>query len=335
MDLDMFDYKSAYGVDFGLDKADRLRYGESLMTHAMAITGVHLDEGKPVRWRIENSWGEDGGEKGYFSMTDAWFSEYVYQVVIDKKVLSKEQQKVLKGTPIRLSPWVLNRTHPFYLIYRIPSALSPKICKNSNKFLNRMREQNFAKLFRHSKFAQFDTKIPRVYESSTIFPSAPVAGGETVRRPTFFGFKRDLHPTHYGRSLKYVQMEQLDGHYGQCTVRNAQDMVRQQQVIGELQRLLGTGSNQSGPNVRNFSGRPALFQNGVLIPGRVLNSLEGGGYAIGIGGIVAELPLAEIPAMVHFTQNDITNRRAFYFYVLRAEFDAKGIPHITLSLRRQ
>lgn len=105
MDLNMFDYKNAYGVSFGLNKAERLCYGESQMTHAMAITGVHLEDGKPVRWRIENSWGEENGDKGYFCMSDDWFSEFVYQVVIDKEKLSADQKKILDQTPLVLPPW--------------------------------------------------------------------------------------------------------------------------------------------------------------------------------------------------------------------------------------
>lgn len=111
MDLNLYDYEEAFGVQFGLDKADRLRYGESSMTHAMAICGVHLEKGNdddkpiPCRWRIENSWGEDNGEKGFFSMTDDWFTEYVYQVVIDRDALSKEQQDALKKEPEALPPW--------------------------------------------------------------------------------------------------------------------------------------------------------------------------------------------------------------------------------------
>lgn len=105
MDLEQFDYKRAYGIEFGLDKAERLDYGESIMTHAMSLTGVHLEKEKPVRWRIENSWGDENGDKGYFCMTDDWFGEYVFQVVVDIKHLTAEQKKVLDQTPKRLPPW--------------------------------------------------------------------------------------------------------------------------------------------------------------------------------------------------------------------------------------
>jgi bleomycin hydrolase len=80
MDLDIHDYKLGFDIEFNLSKADRLILGESLMTHAMVFTGVHVVDGKPVRWRVENSWSDTSGEKGFWVMRDSWFDEYVYQV---------------------------------------------------------------------------------------------------------------------------------------------------------------------------------------------------------------------------------------------------------------
>ena len=80
-----------FDTSFGMTKAERLDYGQSLMTHAMVFQGVNLDEnGAPNRWRVENSWGEDCGDKGYFVMTDRWFDEYTYQVVVNRRYLPKE-----------------------------------------------------------------------------------------------------------------------------------------------------------------------------------------------------------------------------------------------------
>lgn len=81
MDTKIYDY-SPFNVKYtDLSKKNRLLYGESLMTHAMVFTGVHInDDGKPVRWRVENSWGEDLGDEGFWIMSDDWFSEFVYQV---------------------------------------------------------------------------------------------------------------------------------------------------------------------------------------------------------------------------------------------------------------
>jgi bleomycin hydrolase len=77
----LFNYELAFNVKLGLTKAQRVLYGESLMTHAMVFSGVHLDEdGHPVRWRVENSWGNDSGDKGYWIMSDKWFEQFVYQV---------------------------------------------------------------------------------------------------------------------------------------------------------------------------------------------------------------------------------------------------------------
>ena len=88
MDTKLFDFELFYGAEFGLDKASRLEYGESKMTHAMLFTGVDLDsKGNPKKWRVENSWGERNGKKGYYIMSDDWFDQYLYEVVINKKYL--------------------------------------------------------------------------------------------------------------------------------------------------------------------------------------------------------------------------------------------------------
>lgn len=197
-------------------------------------------------------------------------------------------------------------------------------------------EQGFAKLFRHSKFARFDPAIPRVYVASPLPPPALLGpSGEKIdSRPAFFGFKRDIHPVHYGQPLGYVQMCNLDGKYGLPQLRNGQDRVRLYRVMYELQRLAGTTSEHSaGIFFSDFSSRPPLQAQGVRIPGRVLNPLSGGDYAIGIAGIVAELPNAEIPPLQHFTADDIVHHRTFYFYVRKAEMDAQGRPRVILSLR--
>ena len=101
----IYDYEEVLQTKFALDKAGRLDYGESLMTHAMVFTGVNLINGVPDRWKVENSWGEKNGEKGYFVMSDKWFEEYTYQSVIDKKYLSEELKKAWDLEPIILKPW--------------------------------------------------------------------------------------------------------------------------------------------------------------------------------------------------------------------------------------
>jgi len=106
MDLELYDYEGVYGTDFGMTKAEELDYGSSLMTHAMVLTGVDLDEdGKPLKWRVENSWGEKGGEKGFMVMSDAWFSAYLYEVVVEKSYLAESLLALLKNEPVKLPPW--------------------------------------------------------------------------------------------------------------------------------------------------------------------------------------------------------------------------------------
>lgn len=106
MDLELFEYEPLYGTSLGMDKAARLDYGQSLMTHAMVLTGVDLeDSGSPRKWRVENSWGEQGGDKGFMAMTDAWFDEYLYEVAVEKKYLPAELLALLNGPLIPLDPW--------------------------------------------------------------------------------------------------------------------------------------------------------------------------------------------------------------------------------------
>ncbi|GHU04899.1 aminopeptidase C [Spirochaetia bacterium] len=105
LSMDSFDFETLFGTEFPLDKAARLDYGESLMTHAMVFTGVNVVEGAPNRWKVENSWGETRGEKGWFRMADQWFNEYVYQIVVNKKFLTAEELKALEKEPKVLKPW--------------------------------------------------------------------------------------------------------------------------------------------------------------------------------------------------------------------------------------
>ena len=103
---DTYDYAGIYGEPFTADKASRLDYGQSQMTHAMVFTAVNIDEnGKTTKWRVENSWDDKNGDKGFYIMTDAWFNEYMYEVVVEKQYVPAEILKVLETEPIHLPPW--------------------------------------------------------------------------------------------------------------------------------------------------------------------------------------------------------------------------------------
>ncbi|MEE0705527.1 MAG: C1 family peptidase [Adlercreutzia sp.] len=111
MDMDLYDLEAMFGIKFTMNKAERYAMRESLPTHAMVIAGVDLDkDGKPTKWKIENSWGteNDGkktGNNGYFVCGDEWFDNFVYEVAINKKFMTAEQQKALSGEPIVWPFW--------------------------------------------------------------------------------------------------------------------------------------------------------------------------------------------------------------------------------------
>ena len=103
--MDAYDF-SAMDLDFTQDKASRLDYSESLMTHAMVLTGVDLDAaGNSLKWKVENSWGEKVGKKGYFTASDAWMDEYTFQIVVRKEFLTDAELTAYEAEPGVLLPW--------------------------------------------------------------------------------------------------------------------------------------------------------------------------------------------------------------------------------------
>ncbi|MDF7664307.1 C1 family peptidase [Bifidobacterium sp. ESL0763] len=104
---DLFEYGKVYDVDFDMSKEQRVRYGDSAMNHAMAFVGVDVaDDGKTTnRWRVENSWGCKVADKGYFTMADDWFTEYVYEVAVPKSMLPADYQAALNEPATMLPAW--------------------------------------------------------------------------------------------------------------------------------------------------------------------------------------------------------------------------------------
>jgi len=105
MDTGLIDYELGFNVRLGMSKAQRLMAGESSMTHAMVLTAVHIENGKSVRWRVQNSWGEGVGSGGWFVMSDKWMDEFVYQAVVEPRFVSQEVRNVLKQKPTVLPLW--------------------------------------------------------------------------------------------------------------------------------------------------------------------------------------------------------------------------------------
>ncbi len=103
--LDNFDYGTLFGTTFPMNKADRIATFDSGSSHAMTLTAVDLDaSGKPVKWKVENSWGADSGHKGYIVMTNEWFNEYAFRLVVDKKYVPAAILKASEQKPVMVMP---------------------------------------------------------------------------------------------------------------------------------------------------------------------------------------------------------------------------------------
>ena len=101
----LFAYDESFGIDFTLSKESSLDNRHSAMNHAMVITGVNLVDDVPTKWKIENSWGTNVANKGYYMCSDTWFDRFVYQAVVHKKYLTSKQEKCLQKEVRHLNPW--------------------------------------------------------------------------------------------------------------------------------------------------------------------------------------------------------------------------------------
>ena len=106
LDVNNYDYASLMGTDFKMDKKQRIQTFDSGSSHAMTLMAVDLDEsGKPKKWMVENSWGATAGYQGHLIMTDEWFNEYMFRLVVEKKYVPGNVLNILKQKPIRLPAW--------------------------------------------------------------------------------------------------------------------------------------------------------------------------------------------------------------------------------------
>ena len=105
LDTDNYDYGTLFGTTFPMNKADRISTFDSGSTHAMTLTAVDLDAaGKPLKWEVENSWGASYGYKGYLVMTNRWFNEYMFRLVVNKQYVPEALLKEFDQKPVMVVP---------------------------------------------------------------------------------------------------------------------------------------------------------------------------------------------------------------------------------------
>lgn len=104
LDMDLYDYESLLGVDFTMDKKQRILTHASSSSHAMTLIAVDLKNDVPTKWMVENSWGPSG-YKGNMIMTDEWFNEYMFRLVVEKKYVPADVMEMLKQEPVKLPAW--------------------------------------------------------------------------------------------------------------------------------------------------------------------------------------------------------------------------------------
>lgn len=100
-----FAYGDTFDMDLSMNKAEMLDFRQSAMNHAMVFTGVNLVDGKPTRWKIENSWGDKVANKGYYTCSDTWFDKYMYAAAVNRKYLSEKALAALDEEAVELEPW--------------------------------------------------------------------------------------------------------------------------------------------------------------------------------------------------------------------------------------
>ena len=105
LDLNNFDYGSLFGTTFPMDKRQRVQTHASGSSHAMTLIAVDLKDGKPVKWMVENSWGADSGYKGNLIMTDEWFDNYMFRLVVERQYVPSDVLKMLDQKPTLLPAW--------------------------------------------------------------------------------------------------------------------------------------------------------------------------------------------------------------------------------------
>ena len=105
MDTELYKTDDLFSVDTKMSKADRIATGEGFATHDMTLVGVDEDHGEIRKWKVENSWGDKTGHKGFYEMSQAWFEDYVYDVVVRKEFLPKKLVELAEGPAVDLKPW--------------------------------------------------------------------------------------------------------------------------------------------------------------------------------------------------------------------------------------